>query len=444
MSAEPTYPTPDATALVTDADEQTAEEPLGQFISLRVLYAAVRRGRRLWLTTMAIGLVAGLLASYFLPTNYSATTQLILGHSGAVDVADAMATDLALLQTQGVAQRVVSRLHLHESAESLLGQYSGITPSNQVMTITVTAPTASEATARANAVAAAFLSFRAQEYRRQNQVAVSALDAQQNGLAAEVTQLGSLIRGLPSGPNTAGSSVAGTITALQSEQTQDINQEAQIQQTVQSDNLNVETEIGSSSVLAPAVSSHHSHLKRIVTDGLVGLLVGAVVGMGAAVLAAAVSDRVRRREEVAWNLNAPVELNLGPFHRPRWHAALRLRHQMEQPQPDTVRLAQHLRAKTAGGQSSLAVVSIDSDEATALAVACCAKELIRDGREVLVMDFTDDGVLSKLFGLAPPGTAASTESHGSASTNGTGRGRPPMAPSHKAAMARPIAATATR
>jgi len=390
------------------ADVQTSAEFMGQFVSVRALFLAVRSGHRLWLAMMALGLAGGLLVAFLLPTSVSATTKLLLQHSGAADPAEAMATDVALLQTEGVAQRVVSQLHLNEPAQTLLTQYSGTAVTDQIMDITVSAPVASEATSRANALAAAFLNFRAQEYQRENRMVVSALNSQQQNLAAEVANLDNILTSLSADNTSVDSSGTGPVATLVAEQTQDINQETQIQQTIETDNLNTTTEISASNVLAPPFLNHHSHLKTLVTDSGLGLIVSGTLGIGAVVLWAAVSDRLRRREDIAEALGVPIELDLGPFRRPRWNVVRRLRRQAVRPHTDTVLLARHLQAKLGLGHPSLAVVSIDSEEAAALAVACCARELNHEEREVFVIDFTADRVLSKLFGL-PRKALASAE-----------------------------------
>ena len=393
--------------------EQTASgEFVGQFVSLKVLFAAVRRGPRVWLTLMAVGLVGGLAVSYSLPKSYSASTKLILEHSPTVDASDAMATDVALVQTQAVAQRVLADLHLGESAQSLLNQISARSLSNEVMEITVSAPTAAEATSRANAVAADFLRVRAQQYDRQNREVVAALNAEQASLSEAVNRLTTALDEAAGSTGAPSASASTSTNTLQTERTQDINQEAQIQQAVQSDNVNVTTAIASSAVLSPAVPNHHSSLKGLVTGGAAGLLAGGALGVGGVMVWAAVTDRVRRREDASVALGAPVELSLGRFRRPRLAGVARLRRRLEHPRPDTVALADHLADAMTANQSALAVVSVDSDEATALAVVCCARELIRNGSEVLVIDFTASGILSRLLGLPAQKTPTTPTGNG--------------------------------
>ena len=50
--------------------------------------------------------------------------------------------------------------------------------------------------------------------------------------------------------------------------------------------------------------------KTLVTYGAVGLIVGLVVGLGIVILRALVSDRLRRRDDIAYALDAPVKLSV--------------------------------------------------------------------------------------------------------------------------------------
>ena len=71
-------------------------------------------------------------------------------------------------------------------------------------------------------------------------------------------------------------------------------------------------------VLDAATPLAHSRLKPLVLDAAVGLVVGLVLGMGIVVVRALVSDRLRRRDDVAQALGAPVKLSVGAVRLNRW------------------------------------------------------------------------------------------------------------------------------
>jgi capsular polysaccharide biosynthesis protein len=387
MTVEPSFYISDS----MDDEQAEAQSPVavaGKVVSLRVLTSALRRGRRLWFSTMVLGLVAGLLVAFLLPPPAAvATTTLLLQQYPGSDPA----TDVAMLQTAGVAQLAVTQLHLHESPQNLLTQYGGTSLSSQVLQIQVAAPSVDEALRRANALAAAFLTFRGQQYERANQAVVSGLQSQLVNLSTQIEDLGNAASGTEA-------------TAIVAQRNEDLAEQGQLTQTIRNDMTNTTSVVDGSNVLARAIATGHSRFKRVVIDAGIGLLAGLVVGIGVVLLSAAVSDRVRRREDVALALGTPVELSLGPFRRPRWGAVRRLRRRLKRPDPDTRRLARHLRDKVDAGPSHLAVVSVDSLEAASLAVARCGAELTRAGSEVLVVDLSENGLVSKLL----PVTDAST------------------------------------
>ena len=71
------------------------------------------------------------------------------------------------------------------------------------------------------------------------------------------------------------------------------------------------TMIGGSKVLDPASPvPPHSRLKHLLLYAGGGLIIGLILGMGIVVLRALLSDRLRRRDDVAHALGAPVKLSV--------------------------------------------------------------------------------------------------------------------------------------
>src|SRR5205085_4411650 len=78
----------------------------------------------------------------------------------------------------------------------------------------------------------------------------------------------------------------------------------------------------------------------------------------------------------------------------------RLAHQRGRPRKDLGRAVWHLRSVLTGQDArkpSVALLSIESDGAAALTVAALATDLARDGKRVLVADFSDGSALAKAF-----------------------------------------------
>ena len=59
----------------------------------------------------------------------------------------------------------------------------------------------------------------------------------------------------------------------------------------------------------------HSKLKPLISYAVLGLIAGLAVGLAIIVVRALVSDRLRRRDDIAYALDAPVRLSVGTIAR---------------------------------------------------------------------------------------------------------------------------------
>ena len=75
-------------------------------------------------------------------------------------------------------------------------------------------------------------------------------------------------------------------------------------------------------VLNAATALPRSHIKGPALYFAGGLFGGLVVGMGGVIIAALLSRRLRRRDDVAAALGAPVRLSVGPLRPRRWPPTL--------------------------------------------------------------------------------------------------------------------------
>ena len=78
---------------------------------------------------------------------------------------------------------------------------------------------------------------------------------------------------------------------------------------------NTNAMVTGSYVLDPATALPRSHIKGPALYFVGGLFGGIVVGMGGVLIAALLSHRLRRRDDVAVALGAPVRLSVGPLRR---------------------------------------------------------------------------------------------------------------------------------
>ncbi len=373
------------------AEAQPPVVLVGRLVSLRFVLSALRRRRKLWLSLAAVGLVMGLAYHAVVPRSFSATATLYLAHSPGTDDGVDMANDLALLQTNAVAERAASLLgNPHLTAGELLGKEPGTAVSDNILTIEVSGPSKAEAVRRANAVAEAYLSFRKQRSEGQFDATASALRSQINELQKQVDSLSARVSNLgTSAQGTAASSLVG-------EQSADTGEIANLQQTLQQDQIGVLTQATGSRILTPGTLAPASTKKLFLLSGISGFIGGLAIGVGVVVLQAVVSDRVRRRDEVASLLGAPVEFSLRPVGHARGRSENWVKRAAVKPQKDVAALAGYLRRHgvAQGERTTLLVIALDDQTLPAAALAALAKRLADEGHSVLVVDQTSQSLLA--------------------------------------------------
>ena len=140
----------------TTFDDHDDEAAVGATIGLRALMATIRRKRRVWLITGLIGLIVGASLHFVIPAKYTAESDLYLTIPAGANPLSVTANNVSLLKTQVVAQKAIADGHLHTTPHALLSHYSGLSVSDNIMSIKFSASTKAAAVAGAKAVANAF------------------------------------------------------------------------------------------------------------------------------------------------------------------------------------------------------------------------------------------------------------------------------------------------
>ena len=138
--------------------------------------------------------VAGLLIGVGLylasPPSYQASTSLLLTHGPEATPGTAILDDQAIAQSRTVAGLALHKLGLQRrSVSSFLGAYTATVVTDRVLLITVSAPSSNDAVSGANALAAAFLRFRADQLEAQQKLVFRALDQQVSQAKQQVASL---------------------------------------------------------------------------------------------------------------------------------------------------------------------------------------------------------------------------------------------------------------
>ncbi len=393
-----------------DAAPEVPVAPNGVLTTVGFLVAALRRRWRLWASTAALGVVAAIILSVAVPTDHTATTTMVLHHPSASDTGRAMLTDAELIKSRTVAQRAIDRLNLHMSATKLISTYRVTVLSDEILQLRMTASSPREAVRRADVVASEFLSFRREEFERQSREVVRALDERRRVLIEEFDAVSEKINSFAGSPSSGNDSAVREYGDLVTRRASLEDQIAQLRQRIDSALVDPTVVVERSRVLDPASPDDRSPLKALLPNLAAGLVGGSGIGGGWVLVQATMSaDRPSRREDVMASLDVPVPVSLGPLRGPAWLQRRRLKRHVSSPRPDLRRAVQHLRGlftSNGAGSPAVVVVSVASDGAAALIVACTAVELVNEGKSVLVADLSRSGAISAVLS-APKGKTSS-------------------------------------
>jgi capsular polysaccharide biosynthesis protein len=397
-----------------DVDATTAGDEPAEFapslVSLGFIKAALRRSARFWRGTAVIGLLAG--AGFYLasPPTYQASTTLLLTVGPEAQPGTAILNDQTMAQGHGVAGLAVHNLGLRQSVGSFLGTYKATPLSDRVLLFTVSAPSGSEAVRRANALAQAFLTFRTNELKTQQQLETAGDDQQITQVENHIKSISDQISQLAAQP--VSSAQQAKLSALRAQRDGANSNLTALKQAVAVDKATVQVStasmIGNSKVLdAASPLTPHSRLKHLILYVVAGFMIGLILGVGIVVVRALVSDRLRRRDDIAHALGAPVKLSV-PALRAKRRFLGRSRLAAAQGR-DMQRIIAYLRdavPQSPPGPAALAVVATDDPQIAALCVASLAMSYAQQGKRVVVGDLCSDTPAARLLDAKDPGVHA--------------------------------------
>lgn len=366
-------------------DDRSAADPATGLVSLSFIGSALRRGRRVWCTLAVVGLLIGCGLYVKTPPAPKAAVTVLLGADPNQDPAIEVQTDMALAQSDAVAQGAIRQLGLSQAPGAFRGTYTVTIVTDQVLTITVGAPSSTEAVRRAAAVADQFLKFRARYAQEQEQQTDAQLDQQ-------------LSKAQQSVDSATGSHQRQVAT----------NALDELQQYVITAKATARTTAGSmihgSEVVNAAAPAKHSTLSGLPLYLIVGLIVGLVVGLAVVIIGAVTSDRLLRRDDIAYAFGAPVRLSVGSLRSSRWLPALPRRAAMRRRSFD--RVVEHLRNAVPGssrGPVGLAVAAVDDVPTVATAVVALAVACARQRMRVVLADLSPGAHAARLLKADCPG-----------------------------------------
>jgi capsular polysaccharide biosynthesis protein len=381
-------------------------------VSLGFIRAALRRSAWFWRIMAVAGLLVGAGVYLAIPPTYQATTTLLLNVGPEAQPGTAILNDQTVAQSRGVAGLAVDNLRLRQSVNSLLGAYTATVVTDRVLSITTSAPSDKEAVRLANGLAQAFLTFRTRLLQTQQQLQAAGYDQQVTQVKQLIKSLNSQISQLSAQPKSPGNqaklnalkarrdSTNGTLTALR----QAVAVDKAATQTSTASMISQSKVLNAASPLAP-----HSRVKHLILFAGAGFVLGLILGVGIVILRALVSDRLRRRDDVARALGAPVKLSV-PAKRVK-------RRFLGRPGiadargRDMQRIVAYLRdavPRRSRGPAALAVVPVDDPQVAALGVASLAVSWAQQGKRIGVADLCEGAPAAALLGAKDPGVSTVT------------------------------------
>jgi capsular polysaccharide biosynthesis protein len=268
---------------------------------------------RVWGALALAGLLLGAAFTLASPSLSQAETTLLLTVGPEPAPGTAIQNEQVVAQSRPVAALALKKLRLPEDPGSFQQSYTVAVLTDQALLVTVSAPSNSEAVTRAKALAAAFLQFRTGVLEAQQRGYFLALDQNVSQQRQLVDTLTRQIRQVSAQP--ASTSQRARIGALQSDRRDANNTLQTIVQNVATEKAAAENvtnlQVSQSKVVnpaAPILQSRHARLKHMILYSVMGLIVGLALGLAIVIIRAMVSDRLRKRDDVAYALGAPVRL----------------------------------------------------------------------------------------------------------------------------------------
>ncbi|MFE1310555.1 Wzz/FepE/Etk N-terminal domain-containing protein [Streptomyces sp. NPDC058755] len=352
--------------------ESSAAAPL---LDLQALVVSVRRRRRLWCFMALLGLLIGAAVAVLLPPSPSAVTKVLVAHQEDQpnDTGTLIRTDVQLLGTTQIADRALKSLKSPEKPEDFMREYRGTGLTNNLLQIDVTGDTDAQAVARAKALADAFVADHVQRIRDTADAEAKALLDQRDRMQDELAEVNKAIGGRSPDSDPKAAASTESLFARRADLTSriaDFGQRAE-EARVGTPQLIVGTQI----VDAPR-AVHHSLPKAVVTNAVIGFVLGLFLGLALAAVGVVVADRPVLRRDIAANLGASVIAELPRRSGRPW--------QRRRTRKTRERLTGTLARTVRGSAEPLSLLELGCARSTSVIALNLARALAAEGPVVIV------------------------------------------------------------
>jgi capsular polysaccharide biosynthesis protein len=386
-----------------DGDYTSADVGAG-LASIGFILAALRRSATTWCLIGLLGFLGGLGYLVVRPPAHEATATILLAPGS---YAGQSQDDQEIAQSRTVAAVALSSLHEHGSPESFTSAYTVLALTSRILTVTAKGKSDDIAVREANAVANAFLKVQTNLVQVQYRLWLAetrAQEAEEQGSINNITQQISRLTAQP--VSQAQRARLASLEADRSEAQGELTSFEQVSAGTQASMLNTDTStIVGSRLLDQAVPIPKSRKRTLIVYAGTGLLLGLALGMAIVAVRALVSDRLRRRDDIARTLGAPVKLSVGKLSTRRGY--LGGRQPVGARNAEVQRIAAFLGTVPAvqdGGIANLAVVPMDGcDYAASWSLVSLARGCAEQGIRVAVIDLCSGSPAARLLGVTTPG-----------------------------------------
>lgn len=288
-----------------------------QDFDTRRTLAAIRRAKRMVIAVGIAGLACGVGLAVARPGPDQATAIVllpgVLSQTPGSTTPDVQ-TQVVLAESTPVLTAALAQTHVPMSTQTL-GKHLQVTSSSpELLRVTVQARTGAEAERLANAVAASYVDYVTSTGTGSDSAGlsseVSQLTGQLDSLHNEMARLSATLRSTSLSPTTRAQDTAALAT-LENERASLSLQIDSLNSQIAQARLNTILSSGSVRVLQQAATYVDTAPIRLALLGGAGLVLGLVIGSGAAILRAGRRRRLYSRAELAAAVGLPVVASIG-------------------------------------------------------------------------------------------------------------------------------------